>query len=226
MSGIRTLRRARGILSDERGFTLPEILVTTMVMVVVLFSLYGVFDMSLKVFSFGNDKVEATENARLGMERMEREIRAAYPVDRITDKKHVFFAANASGTPARPGANSITFGNDLSNGATAPNRMVDSSEQITYELRSTSNLNAPCPTTGTQGVCSLARRQGSTAAFEPVVENVIPNGVAFEYFTANMAATNTVGNGTDIGVVRITLRVDVNGRGQTLTTDVDLRNRG
>jgi hypothetical protein len=41
-----------------------------------------------------------------------------------------------------------------------------------------------------------------------------------------MGATNTVGNGTDIGVVRITIRIDVNGRGQALTTDVDLRNRG
>jgi hypothetical protein len=120
----------------------------------------------------------------------------------------------------------MTFGNDLPDGASPPNRMVDASEEITYELRSTSNLNAPCPTTGTQGVCSLARRQGSTAAFEPVVGNVIPNGVSFEYFTGNMAATSTTGNGTDIGVIRITLRIDVDGRGQTLTTDVDLRNRG
>jgi prepilin-type N-terminal cleavage/methylation domain-containing protein len=226
MSGIHTWRRARLLLSDERGFTLSEILVTMMVMLVVLFALYGIFDMSLRVFAFGNDKVEATENARLGLERMEREIRAAYPVDRITDKKHVFFAAGASGTPARPGSNSITFGNDLPSGATPPNRMVDAGEEITYELRSTSNLDAACPTSGTQGVCSLARRQGSTGAFEPVVQNVMPNGVTFEYFTGSMGPTNTVGNGTDIGVIRITIRIDVNGRGQALTTDVDLRNRG
>ncbi len=50
-------------------------------MIVVLSALYSVFDMSLRVFSFGNDKVEAVESARVGMEKMEREIRAAYPVD-------------------------------------------------------------------------------------------------------------------------------------------------
>ena len=36
----------------------------------------------------------------------------------------------------------------------------------------------------------------------------------------------TVADGTDIGVVRITLEVNVDGVEQTLTTDVDLRNRG
>ena len=34
--------------------------------------------MSLKVFSFGNNKVEAVESARVGLEKMEREIRQAY----------------------------------------------------------------------------------------------------------------------------------------------------
>lgn len=69
------------LLRDERGFSLPEVLVTMLMMLTVLFALYSIFDMSLRVFSFGNDKVEAVENARLGMERMEREIRAAYPQD-------------------------------------------------------------------------------------------------------------------------------------------------
>jgi len=53
-----------------------------MIMIVVLFALYSIFDMGIRVFSFGNDKIEATEQARLGMEKMTREIRAAYPVDK------------------------------------------------------------------------------------------------------------------------------------------------
>ena len=68
-------------LKDERGFTLTEMMVTIMIMMVVFFALYSIFDMSLRVFSFGNNKVEAVESARVGMEKMEREIRAAYPVD-------------------------------------------------------------------------------------------------------------------------------------------------
>ena len=36
-----------------------------LIMIAVMFALYSIFDMSLRVFRFGNDKVEAVENARL-----------------------------------------------------------------------------------------------------------------------------------------------------------------
>jgi prepilin-type N-terminal cleavage/methylation domain-containing protein len=214
------------LLREERGFTLPEMLVTIMIMIVVLFALYSIFDMSIRVFSFGNDKVEATENARLGLEKMEREIRAAYPVDRINGLQHIFFAPGFPATPARPGPQSITFGNDLSAPGSPPNRKVDPGEEITYELRDSQNLANACPTTGTGGVCSLVRRQGTTGSFQPVVDYVVPNGLTFEYLRSNLTATDPSGDGTDIGVVRIELEVNKDGRRQILTTDVDLRNRG
>jgi prepilin-type N-terminal cleavage/methylation domain-containing protein len=215
------------LLREERGFTLVEMTVTIMIMIVVLFALYSIFDMSMRVFSFGNDKVEATENARLGLEKMEREIRAAYPVDRVNGLQHVFFAPGVSATPARPGPQTITFGNDLRVSDTQPpNRKVDLEEEITYELRDSENLNNACPTTGTGGVCSLVRRQGATGSFQPVVDYVVPNGLTFEYLRSNLTATDPAGNGTDIGVVRIELGVNKDGRRQILTTDVDLRNRG
>lgn len=225
MSGYRHTR----ILRDESGFTLVEMMVTMMIMILVLFALYSIFDMSIRVFSFGNDKVEATENARLGVETIEREIRAAYPVDRITDKDHVFFAPGFSASPARPGAQTITFGNDLPSPGTPPippNRRVDSEEEITYELRETQDVSVACPTTGTGGVCSLVRRQGTTGTVEPVVDFVVPNGLAFEYLRSNLAPTDPSLDGTDIGIVRLTLQVSKDSRRQTLTTDIDLRNRG
>src|SRR5215203_4405921 len=95
-------------LKEEKGFSLPEMLVTIVIMMVVFFALYSVFDMSVRIFSYGSNKVEAVESARLGLERMEREIRAAYPVG--TDG-HLFFSANgaASNPPqAMPMANQIT----------------------------------------------------------------------------------------------------------------------
>ena len=73
-SGRRSLR-------DESGFTLPELLVTITIMVTVLFALYSIFDTSVRIFRYGSDQLKAVENARLGLERMEREIRAAYPHD-------------------------------------------------------------------------------------------------------------------------------------------------
>lgn len=66
---------------DESGFTLPELLVTITIMLTVLFALCSMFDTSVRIFRYGGDQLKAVENARLGLERMEREIRAAYPQD-------------------------------------------------------------------------------------------------------------------------------------------------
>lgn len=76
---MKALRKR--LAAEERGFTLVEALVTMLMMLTVLAALHGVFSTSLRVFSFGNDKVESVENARLGLQRMEREIRAAQPSD-------------------------------------------------------------------------------------------------------------------------------------------------
>ena len=43
------------VVGEEAGFTLTEVLVTMMIMLIVLFALYSIFDMSIRVFSFGND---------------------------------------------------------------------------------------------------------------------------------------------------------------------------
>lgn len=112
---------SRRLLKEESGFTLTEMLVTIMVMITVFFALHSIFDMSIRVFSFGNDKTEAVENARLGLERMEREVRAAYPYDKAN--------GNTTLLPSYS-ANQITFGNDL-NG----DRTIDTAtEQFNYTL--------------------------------------------------------------------------------------------
>ena len=77
-------------LREERGFTLMEMMITTIIWIVVLFALYGVFDMSITAFRVGNNKVEAVEGARLGLEKMEREIRQAYVFDRANGNSALF----------------------------------------------------------------------------------------------------------------------------------------
>ncbi len=69
----------RRLWTDESGFTLAEALVAMTMLAAVLFSLYAVFDTTVRVFGLADDELEAAENARLGLGRMEREIRAAYP---------------------------------------------------------------------------------------------------------------------------------------------------
>ena len=205
-------------LLKEDGFTLPEMLVTIMIMIVVLFALYSIFDMGLRVFSFGNNKVEATENARLGLEKMQREIRAAYPYDKSNTSPDTHLLDNMN---APDSYRQITFANDLGAG----NRRVDSStERITYSVSGT----------------TLQRSVG-TGAPQPVVENLMPDdpltsadetGLKIEYLKKG-DGTNLVATASEpeVQVVRITLNVEVDAGiagpvEQTLTTDVALRNRG
>ena len=201
-------------LLREEGFTLPEMMVTIVVMLIAFFALYSIFDMSIRVFSFGNDKVEATENARLGLEKMEREIRAAYPYNKPagTSGDYRFWNPSIPSTPVVPAPNSqeITFGNDL-NG----DRIIEpATEQITYRLS----------TTGPP--YTLQRINNGTTG--PLVENVgtFGDGTPGLKFTPLTSSDGTPASNSQIAKLRIELLVNENGRTQTLTTEVALRNPG
>ncbi len=198
------------LAGEQDGFTLPEMMVTIVLMTTVLFSLYSIFDTSIRVFGVGNDKVEAVQNARLGLERMARELRAAYPYDKTNGQPHLFWSPAAPTTGAMPAAGAVTFGNDV-NG----NRKVDPGEQITY------GLDAGSP--------ALLLRNG-----EAVIDSVRDadgdgQALTFEYLTA---AGGTATNEADVARVRIKLEVGVQSAAsdgpvkQVLTTEVALRNRG
>ena len=119
--------RAR-LLKEERGFTLAEVSVTVTIMIIVLFALHSMFEMSLKVYSYGNNKVEAVETSRVAMEKMEREIRQAYVYNRPSDM-HLF---------DRRTATEIRFGNDLDGNRdiACPNTSVPAKcEKIGYRLQ-------------------------------------------------------------------------------------------
>ncbi len=205
------------LLRNEAGFTLAELMVTIMVMTTVLFALYSIFDMSLRVFSFGNNKVEAVENARLGLEKMERETRAAYPQDKIAGNTTLLTAWTDK---------SIAFGNDLDG-----NRKIECfaggsppCETLSYDVYSMGSTYA------------LGRINTPGGSREPVVEFVdrvsdSDTGLRFRYFESDGTTEVIPGVGAEsrIALVRIELRIRVE-RGaqagtQTLTTDVALRNR-
>ena len=76
--------------------------VTMMVMIIVMFGLYSIFDMSLRVYGVGNDKVEATQNARMGLDKISRELRAAYPASKAGEKTQLFWAPGACLTAVMP----------------------------------------------------------------------------------------------------------------------------
>ena len=209
-------------LSEEEGFTLVEVVVTIMLMIVVLVALYSIFDMSLRTFAFSNDKVEAVENARLGMERMEREIRGAYPYDKGASPPdtHLF-------DPGTWTENQIKFGNELDG-----NRIIQcpnsagQCEVISYQVYQPSGSST----------YALGRANSAAGTLQPVVEHVdylspTNTGLRFRYFKADSTTeVLPAANEDEIGMVRIELRIRVsnqfNDGTQILSTDVALRNRG
>ena len=220
-------------LTEERGFSLPEMMVTIAIMIVVFFALYGIFDTSVRIFAIGNNKAEAIESARMGVEKMEREIRAAYAVDGSDPANtHLFFSANglASNPPqAMPTSAQITFGNDLGAGG-AGNEKIECGtpcEYITYKLTVDNDAsNAPC----TAYPCDLRRvnTANSTDPGSPVVENVILNGLTFTYY----ASDGTTVAATEGAIAKVRVKLEITeSRGtrfeatQVLTTEIDLRNR-
>ena len=191
--------RKGGLVKGEDGFTLPEMMVTMMLMVVVLFALYSIFDASIRVFSFGNDKVESVESARVAMERMEREIRSAYPQNRAANDQVVIYNF-ATGLQS-----SIVFGNDLNK-----DQVVQGSERITYRT----NGSAPY----------VLQRRAGVGSFETLAEPLQADGLSFSYLRSDGVTPASVES--EAAIVRIEVAVDVRGRVQTLQTDVALRNRG
>ena len=211
----------RKFYREEEGFTLTEVLVTMVMMILVMFALYTIFDMSIRVFSFGNDKVEAVENARIGLAKMEREIRAAYPYDKISDSSPDEQLLKVKKSTK------IEFGNDL-NG----NRKVDdecSSESppceiIAYSVYKPKLRGSPY---------ALGRSNSVPSVREAVVEFIdykkeSDPGVSFSYLKWDAADNDFVEavEEGEVELVRITLRVRVGEGSQTLSTDVALRNRG
>jgi prepilin-type N-terminal cleavage/methylation domain-containing protein len=223
----------RRLLREESGFTLVEVLVTMTIMIVVLSALYGIFDMGLRTFSFGNNKVEAVENARLGLEKMEREIRAAYPYDKgnATPDTHLFDAGTWTATQ-------IKFGNDLDGNwkVQCPNTAASPQcEKISYQVYQPAGSST----------YALGRANSVAGTLQPVVEHVdyvspANTGLKFTYFQrdgttqvcppGSLPCPSPGGTESDIGMVRIELRIKVdkglNDATQTLRTDVALRNRG
>jgi prepilin-type N-terminal cleavage/methylation domain-containing protein len=206
-------------LREEGGFTLPEVLVTMTLMVVVFLALYAIFDMSVKVFDFGNDKVEAVENARLGLERMEREIRAAYPYDKGAGQDHLLWSPGYPATGAIPPSGRISFGNDLDGNrkieCPQPPSPSSACEIITYDVYG--------PGGSTTGALGRAR----SSVRQPVagyVEDVDGDGEALSFDYLDRFGDPATSE-AEVAVVRIELEVGVNGRTQTLSTQVALRNR-
>ena len=198
--------------NGEAGFTLVEVLVAATMMFAVLFALYAVFDVSVRAFGYGGDKMDAVGNARVALDRMEREIRAAYPYDPTTDppRRYLLLDPLDPTMPAVPTATRIAFGNE-----TGGDRKISASEVVGYYLSGH----------------DLRRSKGGSV--QTLVDSVATDGLRFTPCRSadDCPPAVAVTDEAEVRLVRIELAVEVERRGedparQRLATDVYLRNRG
>lgn len=193
----------------EEGFTLAEVLVAMVMMAAVLFALYAMFDASVRIFGAGRDRAEAAQAARLGLARMAREIRAAYPQDKPNGNETLL----SDFTEER-----LTFGNDLNGNRRTLNPAtgaMEGSEKISFTLDGSGN-----PLRNGGRLIEGARDADGDG-----------RALTFDYLDANGGPVVSGSEG-DVALVRIELEIFA-GRAaggepleQTLTTVVALRNRG
>jgi len=205
-------RARRRLWKEAMGFTLVEVLVAAIMMFGVLFALYAIFDVSVRAFGYGGDRLEALENARLALGRMEREIRAAYPYDLTSNppKRYLLLNPTDPTKPAVPTATRIAFGNE-----TGGDSRIGATEVIVYYLSGH----------------DLKRSKGGSV--QTLVDSVPTGGLQFTPCRSpdDCPPTLAITDEAEIRLLRIELAVEVRRRGQdptrqTLATDVYLRNRG
>lgn len=192
----------------EGGFTLPEALVAMAMTAAVLLALYAVFDASVRVFGAARANADAAQAARIGLARMEREIRAAYPRDK---------AGGDATLLTNFGEGRLDFGNDLNGNRKTVDPatgLAEPGEGISYTL----------------GAGGAPLRNGRLLVDSAGDIDGDGRALTFGYFDAN---GNPVGTGdeNEVDLVRVELEVSakIGAEGEpverVLRTTVALRNR-
>jgi prepilin-type N-terminal cleavage/methylation domain-containing protein len=111
----RPWRRARARLRDERGFTLVELLMTTVIGTIVLLAAFGIFDAALHAQTRVDDRSDSVARGRNAMEQVVQQLRSqvclgpGYPAVAYGDGSHVTFYADLADTTFVPQKRDLTF---------------------------------------------------------------------------------------------------------------------
>ncbi|MGH7424716.1 MAG: PilW family protein [Candidatus Methylomirabilales bacterium] len=164
---------------DEQGFTVAEVLMASVLVVIIFIPLYTLFMAGNRTFNTGVDRAEIQQNARVALQSMTREIRmAGYEFPGLFNPACPSPKAAACVLPTRLaskiGLRAEVDGIDDLDGPTR-------TEEVEYELRNCINQ-----------ICELARRErdwddatstwGAWSAYETIAGNV--EGLTFTYLPA------------------------------------------
>ncbi len=210
--------------SQESGFTIAEALVATAVMVIVLFTMYMVFDTAQQNHARGLAKAAVQQDVRVAFERLAQELRSAGYNPSKT----------GCGSPPQGGITaissspvSVTFQTDV-DGDFCTDRVI-----YTFVPPTKSNVTNPCDQTdpATVGRITRSAQSWTGAAWSPAIPTASDAARCITAF----AFTGYDSSGTPTTIPANVLRLNVSMTGvenaritaaqtYTLTTDVTLRN--
>lgn len=110
-TGTRRLARLR----DERGFTLVELLMTTVIGTIVLLAAFTIFDAALHAQTRVDDRSDMVARGRTALEQVVQQLRSqvclgpGYPAVAYGDGSHVTFYADLADTTFVPQKRDLTF---------------------------------------------------------------------------------------------------------------------
>ena len=189
-------------MSSPQGFSLLEVMITTAIFGVLLVGVCTLYASSLKSFNRGQNKIEAQQNARVGIAVLAREVRlAGYdPSDAMS-----VLPTTAIETAS---ANTVTFIADVDGDAV--------SDRVRYSLQGTRLVRDSAAWGGT----NFPALAGNNELAEGVT------ALTFTYFDGNNITTATLANirRVTIGITTQETTSDGNQLSFPLTLDVRLRN--
>ncbi|MGI8572529.1 MAG: PilW family protein [Solirubrobacteraceae bacterium] len=101
---MRMRRRATALVAAD-GFTLVELLVSMVAGTILVLAILGVFDASVRQSQAATDRVEATQNGRIALEKLSQELNSSCiwssvpTVQAGSDVSHIWFITAFSSTP-------------------------------------------------------------------------------------------------------------------------------
>src|SRR5688500_13952720 len=85
------LRVTRARVSAQRGLTLVEMMITVSVLVIVLLATFALLDSSRETASKEQQRSDSIREARTGLQRMAKELRAAYAIQSLSSTSIAFY---------------------------------------------------------------------------------------------------------------------------------------
>ncbi len=110
-------------MSNERGYTLAEVLTAMAVLALLMAGLFLTLQEGQTVYSFGAGRAEVQQNARVGLERILRELRTACQVTIAQSNDLKFTYMDEASTSCTVGAVTVEYnlsGTDLRRNQTVP----------------------------------------------------------------------------------------------------------